>query len=460
MNGTTISADFDIVSFVMALGICFYTFTKYSEQSIGNRSFQRMAFCSTLVCVTDYLSFIGVQLKFGSFWQTFLYSVCILSYTIFAQSVLAYTNSYIFTLKEVRWEKKLAMRFFFPFMLIILVINAFTGFIFFIDNDYSISFGPAYIIFPALPTGFALLSAFQLGSNAQKFNKQQIKVFCLIYEILIVIPFVQVYVCPSFRITPFSFVFLTTALLLTIETPEDQALVSTINELEVLQRALKASVDKKTAEARERREKLERLTSQMTYTMAEAIDAKDRYTSGHSARVARYSKMLAQKKGLSPEKCQQIFTMGILHDIGKVGVSSKIINKAGRLTDQEFAQMKAHPSIGSTILEKVSLLPELKTGARWHHERIDGRGYPDGLRGEQIPLEAKIIAVADAYDAMTSSRSYRKPMEQAAVREQIVNGIGTQFDPEIAGLMVELIDEDKRYILHEYKSREETENEQ
>ena len=277
---------------------------------------------------------------------------------------------------------------------------------------------------------------------------------------MIVIPFVQVYVCPFFRITPFAFVFLTTALMLTIETPEDQALVSTINELEVLQRALKASVDKKTAEARERREKLERLTSQMTYTMAEAIDAKDRYTSGHSARVARYSKMLAQKKGLSPEKCQQIFTMGILHDIGKVGVSSKIINKAGRLTDQEFAQMKAHPSIGSTILEKVSLLPELKTGARWHHERIDGRGYPDGLRGEQIPLEAKIIAVADAYDAMTSSRSYRKPMEQAAVREQIVNGIGTQFDPEIAGLMVELIDEDKRYILHEYKSREETENEQ
>jgi len=169
--------------------------------------------------------------------------------------------------------------------------------------------------------------------------------------------------------------------------------------------------------------------------------------------------MLAQKKGLSAEKCQQIFMMGILHDIGKVGVSSKIINKTSRLTDQEYAQMKAHPAIGSTILEKVSLLPELRIGARWHHERIDGRGYPDGLHGDKIPLEAKIIAVADAYDAMTSSRSYRKPMEQAAVREQIVNGSGSQFDKEIAALMVELIDDDKRYILHEYKSKEEALNE-
>ena len=104
-------------------------------------------------------------------------------------------------------------------------------------------------------------------------------------------------------------------------------------------------------------------------------------------------------------------------------------------------------------------MPELRIGARWHHERVDGRGYPDGLHGEQIPLEAKIIAVADAYDAMTSSRSYRKPMDQAAVREQIANGSGSQFDREIASLMIELIDDDKRYILHEYKSEEEAAHE-
>ena len=452
MTKVNIVADFDIVSFLVAIAICFYTFTKYSEQSLGNRAFKRMAFCAALVCVTDYLSFLGVKLKFGSFWQILLYSICVFSFGIYSQSVLAYTNSYIFTMDKAKREKKIAVRFFFPLMISFLVLNAFTGFMFFIEDDYSITFGKAYVLLPAIPATFALISAFKLGHNAQKFNKQQIIILCLLYECLIAVPFVQVYICPSFRITPFAFVFFTTALLLTIETPDDQALVSTINELEDLQRALKISIDKKTVEARERREKLGRLSMQMMYTLAETIDAKDRYTSGHSARVARYSKMLAQKKGLSPEKCQQIFMMGILHDIGKIGVPSRIINKPGRLTDQEFAQMKSHPAIGSTILEKVSLLPELKTGARWHHERIDGRGYPDGLSGEKIPLEAKIIAVADAYDAMTSSRSYREPMAQAAVREQIINGMGSQFDKDIADLMVELIDEDKRYILHEYKS--------
>lgn len=455
MNKVNIVADFDIVSFLVALAICFYTFTKYSEQSLGNRAFKRMAFCSALVCVTDYLSFLGVKLRFGSFWQTLLYSICVFSFGIYSQSVLAYTNSYIFTMDKAKREKKIAIRFFFPLMICGLVLNAFTGILFFIEDDYSIIYGKANVILPLIPASFALTSAFKLGKNAQKFSKQQIIILCLLYESLITVPFIQIYLCPSVRITPFAFVFFTTALMLTIETPDDQALVSTINELEVLQRALKISIEKKTVEARERRERLERLSMQMMYTLAETIDAKDRYTSGHSARVARYSKMLAQKKGLSPEKCQQIFMMGILHDIGKVGVPSKIINKPDRLTDQEFAQMKSHPAIGSTILEKVSLLPELKTGARWHHERIDGRGYPDGLLGEKIPLEAKIIAVADAYDAMTSSRSYRAPMEQAAVREQIVNGMGSQFDKEIAELMVELIDEDKRYILHEYVNKAE-----
>ena len=248
---------------------------------------------------------------------------------------------------------------------------------------------------------------------------------------------------------------MSTALLFSIETPDGQALLSTISELEGLQRALKASVEKKTVEARERREKIERLATQMMYALVETIDAKDRYTSGHSARVARYSKMLAQKKGLSAEKCQQIFTMGLLHDIGKVGVPTSVINKPGKLNDKEFSQMKSHPIIGSSILEKVSLFPELRGGARWHHERIDGRGYPDGLYGEQIPLEAKIIAVADAYDAMTSSRSYRMPMDQAAVREQIVSGSDSQFDREIASYMVELIDEDTEYVLHEYKTSQE-----
>ena len=141
--------------------------------------------------------------------------------------------------------------------------------------------------------------------------------------------------------------------------------------------------------------------------------------------------------------------MGLLHDIGKIGVPEAIINKNGKLTDEEFAKIKEHPSVGYEILRNVTELPTLATGARWHHERYDGRGYPDKLSGLDIPEEARIIAVADAYDAMTSNRSYRGLMPQEKVREQISNGRGSQFDPKFADVMLNMIDEDKDYKMHE-----------
>ena len=139
----------------------------------------------------------------------------------------------------------------------------------------------------------------------------------------------------------------------------------------------------------------------------------------------------------------------MLHDIGKIGIPDTIINKPGKLTDEEFAIIKQHPVIGSEILKSIESMPEVSVGARWHHERYDGKGYPDGLKGEAIPEIARIICVADAYDAMTSNRSYRKYLAQDVVREQIVQGRGTQFDGVVADKMLEIIDSDKDYKYHE-----------
>ncbi len=141
--------------------------------------------------------------------------------------------------------------------------------------------------------------------------------------------------------------------------------------------------------------------------------------------------------------------MGLLHDVGKIGVPDAVINKPGRLTDEEFAQIKAHPAIGDRILKSVEEMPKLSIGARWHHERYDGKGYPDGLKGDEILEEARIIAVADAYDAMTSHRSYRDILPQEIVRGELVKGKGTQFDPTFADIMIQMIDEDKEYLMHE-----------
>ena len=141
--------------------------------------------------------------------------------------------------------------------------------------------------------------------------------------------------------------------------------------------------------------------------------------------------------------------MGLLHDVGKIGVPDEIINKPSKLSDEEFELIKKHPVTGNEILERIQEKPKLATGARWHHERYGGGGYPDGISGEEIPEEARIIAVADAYDAMTSKRSYRDVMSQDKVRSEIEKGIGAQFDPRFARIMLEIIDEDAEYGLHE-----------
>ena len=191
------------------------------------------------------------------------------------------------------------------------------------------------------------------------------------------------------------------------------------------------------------------LTQGFMLALAKAVDAKDTYTNGHSVRVAEYAKEIARRAGKSQREQDEIYMMGLLHDIGKIGVPESIINKTGKLTDEEFAIIKTHPAMGYEILRNVKELPTLAMGARWHHERYDGKGYPDGLKNFSIPEEARIIAVADAYDAMASKRSYRDVMSQEKVREQIENGKGSQFDPRFADIMLEMIDGDKEYRMRE-----------
>ncbi len=220
-------------------------------------------------------------------------------------------------------------------------------------------------------------------------------------------------------------------------------------ELVRLRRSLRDEVKKKTREKLQEQERNERLSIQVVRTLANAIDAKDTYTNGHSARVADYSREIAKRYGYTESQQNDIYMMGLLHDVGKIGVPDAVINKPAKLTDDEFEVIKNHPVMGARILRSITEMPKLSTGARWHHERIDGRGYPDGLHGQDIPEEARIIAVADAYDAMTSRRSYRDVMAQDVVRSEIEKGSGTQFDPVFADIMLAMIDEDVDYQMRE-----------
>lgn len=214
-------------------------------------------------------------------------------------------------------------------------------------------------------------------------------------------------------------------------------------ELIFLQNHLTKEVEKKTEEN-------ENLTLDIVKALAMAIDAKDTYTNGHSARVAEYSSEIARRFGYTGQRLSDIYMMGLLHDVGKIGVPDAVINKPAKLTDAEFELIKAHPVMGARILKNIKDKPKLADGARWHHERYGGGGYPDDLRGDAIPEEARIIAVADSYDAMTSRRSYREPLPQDIVRSEIQKGSGSQFDPRFADIMLKMMDEDKDFNMREH----------
>jgi putative two-component system response regulator len=225
--------------------------------------------------------------------------------------------------------------------------------------------------------------------------------------------------------------------------------ISRILELYHLQHSLQDEIDKKTVELRASNRKVKNLSVQVMLTLANTIDAKDKYTRGHSVRVASYAKEIARRMGKGEQEQDTVYYIGLLHDIGKIGIPDTIINKPDKLTIEEYELIKEHPAIGADILKDMTEIPEASIGAHWHHERYDGKGYPDGLAGDEIPEYARIIGVADAYDTMSSKRSYRDVLPQDVVRKEIEAGRNTQFDPAIADILLQMIDEDTEYNMRE-----------
>jgi len=186
----------------------------------------------------------------------------------------------------------------------------------------------------------------------------------------------------------------------------------------------------------------ESLILQISQTLIATIGVNDDYTKCHSERVAEYSREIAARHGLSEEEQEIIYIMALLHDIGKIGIPDAVIYKPGRLMDVEYEIVKQHPVLGAEILKNIKDVPKLAAVVRSHHERFDGKGYPDGLACEDIPTEARIIAIAESYDAMTGESRYRTPLSKAEARAEIEKCSGSQFDPVFAGIMLQMIDEE------------------
>ena len=203
--------------------------------------------------------------------------------------------------------------------------------------------------------------------------------------------------------------------------------------------AVYAYVNKKTQQFLKKQEEDKMLIREIVEAFAKTIDMKDQYTRGHSTRVAHYTEMLAREMGFNEETIEKYRNIALLHDIGKIGVRGEVLNKNGRLEDDEFAEIKSHTEKGYNVLKDISIMPELSIGAESHHERPDGKGYPQGLKGGEIPMVAQIIAVADTFDAMYSDRPYRKRMNFDKV-VSIISGVsGTQLSEEVVAAFLRIV---------------------
>ena len=309
----------------------------------------------------------------------------------------------------------------------LIVISQFTDLYYSIDEQNYYHRAPAYILCYVAPLLIVLLQESVLIQYRKKLNSKIAIAMIISIALPTVMSIVQIFFY-GLSLTNMMMVFMVIVFF-----------VFALNDLN------KSVEDAKRHELefyKEAQKKEKAMFEETAEALANAIDAKDKYTRGHSSRVALFSKEIARSAGLTDDECEQVYYSALLHDVGKIGVPDEIINKEGDLTDEEFAQIKLHPVFGNQILCGIKQSPYLCLGAHYHHERYDGKGYPEGLAGENIPRIARIISVADAYDAMTSSRSYREPIPPEKVIQELTRGIGTQFDPEYAGIMLDCLGSD------------------
>ena len=216
-----------------------------------------------------------------------------------------------------------------------------------------------------------------------------------------------------------------------------------VNIIRTLRNLQDMELHRQKIEVEKSKQQTERISLQMMQTLATTIEAKDEYTRGHSYRVAEYAALIAKELGWSQDEIINLKHAAHLHDIGKIGIPDSVLNKPTQLTEDEDNLLKKHTIIGAEILKDVTLIPHVVEVTRNHHEHYDGSGYPDGLAGTEIPIYARIIAVADCYDAMNSRRIYRNALSQDEIYEEILKNKGTQFDPEIADIFLTLLTENQ-----------------
>lgn len=413
-----------------------FSFIQLSTSKVRKFSLLSMSFCSMILLIADRQAYyfrgnmtsIGLIMTRVSNFIVFLMTLLvILSFNQYLTDFCE--KDFNLSFKRLSFTKHLGY-----FSIILLIISQFTNLYYYFDEDNLYHRGDGFIFCYIFPLIILIIQLSVIIQNYHRFRKRIFYPLVFFTIVPLVASVLQAFMY-GISLTNMSIVGIVILL----------RVFAVIDTNKVVLDAHKKEVDY----LKEKHESAKVMLLQTSEALAKAIDAKDPYTNGHSTRVADYSVMIAKRVGKSEEECEKIRIIALLHDVGKIGIPNRVINKDSKLDDEEYAMIKQHPSIGKEILSTIKVSPELSIGAYYHHERYDGKGYPEGLKGEEIPEIARLIAVADSYDAMTSKRSYSDVRPQADVREQILKGIGSQFDPKFAWVMINIIDEDSEYKLRQ-----------
>ncbi|MBR5096472.1 MAG: HD-GYP domain-containing protein [Treponema sp.] len=438
-SGLAYNINFEAAAFFFILLLYLYLRKKYYNTSQVNNTFRRLVFFQLWAILFDIAS--SITISYAD--RVPLWANIALNTIYFASSAcLFYTLHLFFISFGLKKKVGVPLLFFSRGVLIsffaLLIANIPTGIFFGFENGRYIH-GPFYPLCSILPLVFLWECGGTFFIIKKRVTTQILTVLLTLLVMSALGPVLQYYFFPKVLLTNFFSLVSLILCLFVLVSPDYAELSKKRAELNELQKHLEAKAAMESEKIHKRDKQKELLAEQIIDALAETIDAGDLKRNNHSENVAENARKIAYKMGLSKNEVQQIYYTAILHDIGVIGIAEDVIGKQGKFSPEEFEQIKKHSEIGERILSKITEMPEMAANVRSHHERWDGKGYPDGLVGAEIPLTTRIIAVADAFDAMTHERSYKEAMSVENAKKEILAGAGSQFDPRVAEVAVEVL---------------------
>ncbi len=429
----------EAAAFFFLFMLYIYLRKKYYIQNFVNKTFRRLVACQLIAILLDIASAVAVSFSDHiPVWLNFAVNTL-----YFASMGFLFYTLHLFLIsfgikKKVGTALLVLSKTVLTMFLVLLAANIPFGIIFtFKDRFYER--GPLNFLCIVIPLFFFIECCGTFILIRKRVTKMIFGVLLTLLFMSVIGPILQYLFFQRTLLSNFFPLFSQILCLFALVSPDYAELTKKREELFELQQHLEERAARESEKIHRRDKQKETLFGQIIDALAETIDAGDPNRTKHSENVADISRQIAYRMFLLKNDVQKIYYTAILHDIGIIGVPEEVAGKQGKMTDQEFAEIKKHCEIGERILSKITEMPEMASAVRSHHERFDGKGYPDGLAGKDIPLAARIIAVADAYDAMVHERSYKEKMTPAQAKQELTAQAGKQFDPDVVAAALEIL---------------------